>query len=45
MTKLTKLQELVESTIDLDAVERHEFIIKPEFDEALQSKSQRFPCD
>ncbi|KAF7722861.1 MutS-like protein [Apophysomyces ossiformis] len=35
-SKLMKLQELVESTIDLEAVEQHEFIIKPDFDEGLQ---------
>ena len=33
---LAKLQEMVETTIDLDALERHEFIIKPEFDESLR---------
>ena len=33
---LAKLQEMVETTIDLDALERHEFIIKPEFDEGLR---------
>ena len=33
---LSKLQDMVETTIDLDALERHEFIIKPEFDESLR---------
>jgi DNA mismatch repair protein MSH2 len=33
---LAKLQEMVESTIDLEALDRHEYIIKPEFDEGLQ---------
>ena len=33
---LARLQEMVETTIDLDALERHEFIIKPEFDESLR---------
>ncbi len=35
---LVKLQELVESTIDLKALENHEYIIKPEFDEQLAGK-------
>ena len=33
---LAKLQEMVETTIDLDALDHHEFIIKSEFDESLQ---------
>ena len=33
---LAKLQEMVETTVDLDALDRHEFIIKPEFDESLR---------
>jgi len=35
--KLAKLQEMVETTVDLDAMDNHEFIIKPEFDETLRS--------
>jgi DNA mismatch repair protein MSH2 len=35
-SSLGKLQEMVESTIDLAALENHEYIIKPEFDENLQ---------
>jgi DNA mismatch repair protein MSH2 len=35
---LEKLQEMVETTIDLDAVAEHEFIIKADFDEDLQGK-------
>ncbi|KAI5304180.1 MutS-like protein [Ascosphaera pollenicola] len=31
-----KLTEMVETTVDLDALDRHEFIIKPEFDDTLQ---------
>ena len=33
---MIKLQEMVETTVDLDAMDRHEFIIKPEFDESLR---------
>jgi DNA mismatch repair protein MSH2 len=34
---LAKFVELVETTVDLDAVDRHEYIIKPEFDDSLQT--------
>ena len=33
---LAKLQEMVETTVDLDALDHHEFIIKPDFDESLK---------
>jgi len=33
---LGKLAEMVETTVDLEALDRHEFIIKPEFDESLR---------
>ncbi|KAG0635262.1 muts domain V-domain-containing protein [Tuber brumale] len=33
---LEKLQELVETTVDLDALDNHEFIIKPEFSDDLK---------
>ena len=33
---MIKLQDMVETTVDLDAMDRHEFIIKPEFDESLR---------
>lgn len=33
---LGKLAEMVETTVDLDALDRHEFIIKPEFDDSLR---------
>ncbi len=33
---LAKLQEMVETTVDLDALDNHEFIIKPEFDDSLR---------
>jgi len=32
---LLKLQELVETTVDLDSLDRHEFVIKPDYDEQL----------
>lgn len=31
------LQDMVETTVDLEALDNHEFIIKPEFDEALRT--------
>ncbi|CAG8439292.1 7439_t:CDS:10 [Ambispora leptoticha] len=36
MEQLDKLKEMVETTIDLEAVENHHYIIKPEFDSELQ---------
>lgn len=33
---LAKLQEMVETTVDLEALDHHEFIIRPEFDESLR---------
>ena len=36
-----KLQEMVETTVDLDAIDNHEFIIKPEFDESLRTIRKR----
>jgi DNA mismatch repair protein MSH2 len=35
-TAFAGLQDMVETTVDLDALENHEFIIKPEFDESLK---------
>lgn len=32
---LEKLQEMVETTVDLEALDNHEYIIKPEFDQGL----------
>jgi len=34
---LEKFTEMVETTIDLEAVSNHQFLIKAEFDEALQA--------
>lgn len=33
---LGKLAEMVETTVDLEALDNHEFIIKPEFDDSLR---------
>ena len=33
---LGKLQDLVETTVDLEALDRHEFLIKPDFDDSLK---------
>ncbi|KAI0965842.1 DNA mismatch repair protein msh-2 [Xylaria arbuscula] len=33
---LGKLADMVETTVDLDALDNHEFIIKPEFDDSLR---------
>ncbi|KAL8950708.1 MAG: hypothetical protein Q9222_003267 [Ikaeria aurantiellina] len=38
---LAKLQEMVETTVDLDALDHHEFIIKPEFDDSLRTIRKR----
>ena len=38
---LAKLQEMVETTIDLDAIDNHEYIIKPEFDDHLKVIKKR----
>ncbi|MCO5565387.1 hypothetical protein L7F22_019060 [Adiantum nelumboides] len=34
---LAKLVDMVEATIDLDELDRHRFVIKPEYDERLQN--------
>ncbi|PSN64528.1 DNA mismatch repair protein-like protein msh-2 [Corynespora cassiicola Philippines] len=36
-----KLQEMVETTVDLEALDNHEFIIKPEFDDGLRTIRKR----
>lgn len=38
---LQKLVELVETTIDLDALQAHKFIIKPEFDDSLKTTNEK----
>lgn len=38
---LAKLRELVETTIDVDQLDRHKCIIKPEFDPSLQKISNQ----
>ncbi|VVT44048.1 uncharacterized protein SAPINGB_P000276 [Magnusiomyces paraingens] len=38
---LEKLQELVETTVDLEALDNHEFIIKPDFDDRLKEIRDR----
>ena len=35
-SSLAKFAEMVETTVDLDALDHHEFIIKPEFDNSLR---------
>jgi len=33
---LAKLQDMVETTVDLEAMDNHEYIVKPDFDDALK---------
>jgi DNA mismatch repair protein MSH2 len=40
-TAMSKLCEMVETTVDLDALDNHEFIIKSEFDESLKTLRRR----
>ena len=35
-SSLAKLQEMVETTMDLASIDKHEYIIKPEFDDSLR---------
>lgn len=36
-TTLSKYSDMVESTIDLDALDRHDYVIKPEYNTKLQA--------
>ena len=38
---LEKLQEMVETTVDIDALDNHEYKIKPEFDDSLRILARR----
>lgn len=40
-TAFAGLQDMVETTVDLEALDNHEFIIKPEFDESLRTIRKR----
>ncbi|SCV69244.1 BQ2448_2264 [Microbotryum intermedium] len=40
-TFLQPMREMVEETIDLDELDRHQFVIKPDFDETLQELKQQ----
>ena len=40
--KLEKFNDLVVTTIDLEALDRHEYIIKAEYDENLRGKTKRY---
>lgn len=40
-TPLLKLQEMVETTVDLESLDRHEFVIKPDYDEQLLEYRQK----
>ena len=40
-TGLSKYSEMVEQTLDLEELDRHNYVIKPDFDERLQELAQK----
>jgi DNA mismatch repair protein MSH2 len=40
-TNLSKYSEMVESTIDLDELDKHNYVIKPEYDATLKEISDK----